>query len=342
MNLVTGATGIIGSHVLLHLLRRNEPVKAGRQRGSDIEKTRRLFMYYSDNDAGLFDRITWVDLDIRDIYSVESALEGVTNVYHCAGLVSFSRKQRKELFEINEKGTANMVNACLNRGIDALCHVSTIGTINNIDHTSPLDESVFWKTSGRESDYALSKYNAEREVWRGMEEGLNAVIVNPGVVLSPGFWGQSSARIFGNCHKGSLFYTPGTAGYVAAGDVAEVMVSLVQKRLFGNRYILVEGNYSFREIFNRVHGYFQKSSPRLKAGRWLLRVARRLEAALVFFTGREPLLSRGLINAAFNTQTFSSDKVKKALGFEFKPVLPLLGFICQHYVSDHSKPQASV
>ncbi|MGZ4090066.1 MAG: NAD-dependent epimerase/dehydratase family protein [Bacteroidia bacterium] len=191
MNLVTGATGIIGSHVVLKLLQANKPVVAARQKNSDVAAVEKLFAYYTKESARLFQKIKWVEVDVCDIFSVEEALDGITIVYHCAGYISFDRRNREKLFKINEGGTANVVNACLLKNV-TLCHVSSIATINNLDYKDNLDETVFWKTSGRESDYAVSKYNAEREVWRGIEEGLRAVIVNPGVVLSPGFWNQSS------------------------------------------------------------------------------------------------------------------------------------------------------
>lgn len=340
MNLVTGATGIIGSHVVLHLLKNNLPVKAGKQKGSDVSKVKRLFEYYSQ--GALFEKITWVEMDICDIYSIEDALENVTNVFHCAGFVSFSKKDRKKLLTINATGTRNVVDACLFKKIGALCHVSTIGTINDVDHPSPLNETVFWKTSGRESDYALSKYNAEREVWRGMEEGLNAVIVNPGVVLSPGFWDQSSSRIFANCYNGNKFYTGGLTGYVTAPDVAAMMVALIEKRLFSGRFILVENNYYFKEVFDMIHCNFERPLPSIKAPRWLLNLAKMLESIAIIFTGKEPLMSKALINAAFNSQTFSNTRVKETLKMNFTPITEFLGEICQHYVSDRSKVKASV
>jgi dihydroflavonol-4-reductase len=336
MHLVTGATGIIGTHVLLHLMLKGENVIAAKQKSSSDVNLKKVFRYYTGNDT-LYEKIIWREIDVRDIFSIEEALEGVTNVFHCAGLVSFNKKDRKRLFDLNEKGTRNVVDACLVKKIEALCHVSTIGTINNLDYRLPLDETVFWKKSGRESDYALSKYNAEREVWRGMEEGLNAVIVNPGVVLAPGFWDQSSSRIFKNCYKGSLFYTTGTTGYVAATDVAQIMVELVEKKQFGNRYILIEGNYTFREIFNVIHRNFNKPVPRLRASGTLLRLGKFIESVLTKFTGKEPLLSPALINAALNEQLFSNELIKKALNYKFQPIVPLLGDICKHYVSEHKK-----
>lgn len=334
MNLVTGATGIIGSHVVLELLKRGQPVVACRQVTSDLTKVKKLFSFYGPDSEALFQNIKWVEVDIRDVYSIEDALEGITTVYHCAGLVSFNKKDRKKLMDINETGTANVVTACLTKKISCLCHISSIGAINNLDHSEALHEGVFWKTSGKESDYAISKYNGERQVWRGIEEGLNAIIVNPGVVLSPGFWDQSSSRLFETCYRGSLFYTTGSTGYVAATDVATVMVELVSKRLYGERYIVIENNYTFQHIFNQIHKNFGKQLPRFKASRTLMRLGRYAENFISFFRVKNPVITSALINSAFNKQTYSNQKVTKALEYPFKPVDQVIATICQAYLNE--------
>lgn len=338
MNLVTGATGILGSHVLLHVLQNNQPVLAARQKTSDTKAVEKLFSYYTTDYKALFEKIKWVEIDLRDIYSIEDALEGVDTVYHCAGFVSFDKRDRKKLIDINEGGTRNLVNACLKKKTNALCHVSSIGVINNLDYTNDLNEDVFWKRSGNESDYAISKYNAEREVWRGIEEGLNAVIVNPGVILGPGFWNQSSARIFNTCYKGTKFYAPGTTAYIAAPDVARLMVELIQQTKFGQRFILAENNYSFKHIFELIHKNFNKPLPTIGATRLMLNLGRRLDNLRSFFTGKAPTLTKALVNSALNSQKYSNKKLLSLLQFSFSPVEKTLHDICAIYLSeqDHS------
>ncbi len=320
MNLVIGATGILGSQVVLKLLQNNQPVIACRQKTSDIKKVEKLFSYYDNNYLALFKKIKWVELDIADVFSIEAALEGITVVYNCSGFVSFDKNDRKKLFAINETGTANIVNACLHKNISALCHVSSIATINNSDYTQPLNETVFWKFSGKESDYAISKYNGEREVWRGIEEGLNAVIVNPGVILSSGFWDQSSSKLFDVCYKGNKFYTDGIAGYIAVEDVANCMLELVEKRLFANRYILIEENYSFKSILDKIQSELKKPKTTINAGKKILTVARILDAIVCFFTNKPRKITKPLISSALNKQLYSNAKIKSVSNFSFTPV----------------------
>jgi nucleoside-diphosphate-sugar epimerase len=342
LNLVTGATGILGSHVVLALLQSNREVTACMQKNSDLKKVEKLFAYYTSDHKNLFDKIKWVEADIRDIFSIEEVLTQDTNVYHCAGFVSFNPKDRKKLTAINETGTKNVVDACLQKGVKALCHVSSIGTIHNLDYTQTLTEEVFWKKSGKESDYAISKYNAEREVWRGIEEGLNAVIVNPGVILSPGFWDQSSSKIFDASFKGNRFYTNGFGAYIAATDVAQAMIRLVDEKLFGERYILIENNYTFHTILSQIQTSFGKPVPGINASEALLNGARILEGIASFFTGKEQRITKALANSAFNKQLFSNKKIKNTLNIEFRPSHQVLQEICACYLLEKEKTKPSL
>lgn len=330
----------MGSHVVLELLKSGRPVVACRQPSSDISKIKRLFEFY--NEAALFEKIRWAEVDVRDILSIEEALQGIENVYHCAGFVSFESKDRETMFSVNEGGTRNVVNACLHMNIKALCHVSSVAVINNSDHAGILTEKTFWKRSGRESHYAVSKYNAEREVWRGMEEGLNAVIVNPAVILSPVFWTQSSARIFDTCYNGNLFYTNGIASYVSAQDVAVIMIRLVDEGHFSQRYILSEGSYSFKTILGEVQTNFKKRPPAIRVSRTVLKLGWIYESLLSRLLRRPPRLTRAIVNSLFNKNRFSNEKVKTTLDFDFKPSFEVIRSICSFYVFEKTKHGSSV
>lgn len=330
LNLVTGATGILGSHVVLHLLKKNQKVIATRRSGSNLQKVQELFRFYCKEGDELFSRIEWIDLDITDYFGVEKALENIDVVYHCAGFVSFDSSDRDRLFRINEGGTANVVNACLYNGRTRMCHVSSVAAISNSDY-AVLDEDVVWKKSGFESVYGLSKYNAEREVWRGIEEGLQAVIINPGVILAPVFWDQSSGKLFERCARGNLFYTRGTNAYVYAPDVAEVMVKLVEGHYFGNRYIVVEGNYELRTVLSEIQLRLGRRPPRISAHKGLLRFVALLEELSGLLGRKKRVLTKSLVHSAFNTQKLSNKKVNETLGLKFKPLQEALDEICGYY-----------
>lgn len=330
MNLVTGATGLLGSHVVLKLLQQGKTVVAAKQANSDVQKVKRLFSYYVSNADDLFNKINWVNIDLNDVFSIEDALNGIEIVYHCAGFVSFQERDFEKLIRVNETGTANLVNACILKNIKAFCHVSSLSTINNSDYLGDLNEGVFWKTSGKESAYAISKYNAEREVWRGIEEGLNAVIVNPGVILAPGYPEQSSGKLFAFCKKGNLFYTDGSTGYVSAVDVAEVMVQLIDKQIFNERFILIENTYSYKLIFTLIQEGFKKAAPKIKIGLMVLHLGRIADAFLSKLTGKDRILTNEIIQSATGHKSYSNQKIKKALSFAFTPIIKVVSEICLH------------
>lgn len=337
MNLVTGATGIIGSHVVFNLLQSNEFVIAGKQKQSDVLKVKKLFSYYTKNYQELFDKIRWIDIDLLDIYSIEAALENVNCIYHCAGMVSFNKKDKAKLYQINEIGTTNIVNACLNKNIKSLCYVSSISTINNLDYKLPLNEDVFWKKSGKESDYSISKYNAEREVWRGIEEGLSAVIVNPGIVLSPGFWDQSSSVLFNTCFKGNKFYTNGSSAYIGAFDLSAIMLELVSAKKFGSRFIIIENNYSYHFILSEIQKQLNKTPPSIKISKWLMKLGRLASQIAAIFSKKNPIISSSMINSAFNVQIFSNQKILAFTKTQIMPINQVIKEICKIYLSEKQK-----
>lgn len=333
-NLVTGATGIVGSHVLLALLQNNQEVIACKQENSDVKKVLLLFSCYTNEYQRFFDKIKWIDIDLNDLFSLEDAFNGIDHVYHCAGFVSFNRIDRKKLFEINTEGTKNVVNACISKKVEALCFVSSMSTLHNLEVKEPITESVFWKSSGKESDYALSKYKAELEVWRGMEEGLNAVIVNPGVILSPVFWEQSSAKIFATCYQGNLFYPPGNSAYVSATDVADCMIQLVERKIFKQRFILIEGNYSYRSILSAIQTNFKRKAPIIRANKALLTLGWMVQSFFGFLLGKPPKMTKSLIHSALNQQTYSNKKVVETLQYTFVSSLKAIENICACYIKN--------
>ncbi len=334
MNLITGATGIVGAHVALQLLQQNKPVVAIKREGSDIFKTKKLFSYYTSDADVLFNRIKWIDADVNDIYSLLDALDGIDTVYHCAGFVSFNSKDNAQMHRINSEGTANMVNACLEKNIKALCHVSSIATLQNPDIKKNIDESVYWKSSPYASDYAISKYNGEREVWRGTEEGLKAVIVNPGIILSPGFWSQSSGKLIQSCYQGNPFYTSGCGASIDARDVANCMIQLTENKHFNQRFVLIENNHSFKEILTLIHQALGKKEPTIKAGKTILTLGRMLDGIRSKMSGQEQLITKETVIAAVDENFYNNGRIVSTLNYKFISLNDTAKFICQSYLND--------
>lgn len=337
MNLITGATGLVGAHVALQLLQKGDSVVAIKREGSDITKTKKLFTYYTSDADILFNKIKWVDADVCDVFSMLDALDGIKTVYHCAGFVSFNSKDRKQMHRINAEGTANVVNVCIEKNIAALCYVSSIATLQNPDITKNIDESVYWKSSPSVSDYAISKYNGEREVWRGTEEDLNAVIVNPGIILGPGFWYQSSGKLISTCYKGNPFYTDGSSATIDAKDVAACMILLTEQKHFGKRFVLTENNYSLKEILSETNKALGKKAPTINAGKILLNIAKWADAFRCFFTTKEPIITKDTITSSIDKNTYNNSRVKQTINYQFTPLKETMKFVCDAFLNDIKK-----
>ena len=238
MILVTGATGLVGSHLLVQLLQENEEVKALFRSEKQIEKVKNIFAFH--HQTALFEKINWVKGDITDIPSLEIAFENISHVYHCAALISFDPSDEDELRKINIEGTANVVNCCIDFSVKKLCHVSSIAALGNPkEHETTITEETEWNPEELHSDYAITKYGAEMEVFRGHQEGLEVVIVNPGVIFGYGFPKKGSDVIIQSVKKGLSFYTKGNIGIVSVEDVVKSMTQLMKSNNNGERYSMV-------------------------------------------------------------------------------------------------------
>lgn len=316
--LVTGGTGIVGVHLLVELTAGGQRVRALHRADSDRAVVARIFRHYRPDAADLLERIEWVPGDLDDITALTEALDGVEHVYHAAAIVSFDPRDAKAMDRVNRVGTENLVNAALITGVRRLLHVSSTATIGEGNAGEVRDEGMPWNEAGR-SPYALSKYAAEREVYRGIAEGLDATIVNPSVVIGPGAPGRSSMALAERLSRGTRFFPPGTNGVVDARDVAGCMVGLMRAGGTGERYLLVGANPSYRELFTAFARAFGKPAPTHRIAPWLLELAWRAERVRTLFGGRA-LVTRHTVGSAVATRRYSSAKVEATLGHTFRSV----------------------
>ncbi len=321
MVLVTGGSGLVGSHILYELISEGQAVRALRRSVQSTELVAHLFVYYNpDKGMDMFSRIEWVDGDVNDIISLREALGGVDHVYHCAAIVSFLPGDRQRMMKVNVEGTANLVNLCLQMGVKKLCHCSSVAAIGRPERGNQVNESLVWKTSATNSWYAISKYGAEREVWRGAEEGLNTVIVNPTVVIGPGDASRSSAQLYKSVQKGLLFYPRGVTGFVDVRDVASAMCLLMNGDICGERFILSGENLSYKKVFELLAHYAGVKPPRFHAGPILSEIAWRIEKLRKLFVGGKPLITKETARSGQSVRFFSNEKFTKATGFQFRSI----------------------
>jgi nucleoside-diphosphate-sugar epimerase len=320
MIVVTGGTGLVGSHLLFELASKGNRIKALKRSASNTENVLRTFRYYSENAEELFALIDWVDGDILDLVSLEDAFEGASKVYHTAAFVSFVPSHRKKILNNNIQGTANVVNACLSKQVGKLCHVSSVAALGHAGDGLAADENIIWSPSKQRSYYSVSKFHSEMEVWRGIEEGLDAVIVNPSFILGPGNWDNGSTSLFKTIFKGLKFYPPGITGFVDVRDVAKAMVQLMDSDISGERFILNSEDWKFEKIFHHIANAFGKPIPKVEVKHWMASIAWRAEWLKCSITRKGPQITRETVASGFNKSGFSSEKIKQRLGFHFIPV----------------------
>lgn len=314
MILITGANGLIGSFVARRCLEAGETVRAIRRPDSDLSLL-----------ADVQNQIEWVEGDILDVSSLDAALVGVGRVVHAAAIVSFVPRDRARMHKVNIEGTANVVNACLRAGIQKLVYVSSVAALGRPaprpgTHTEEpvvITENQKWEESPVNSEYARSKYGAELEVWRGVAEGLSAVIVNPSVVLGEGDWHRSSTALFKYVFDEKPFYTAGTLNYVDVLDVAELIFRLLRADFSGERYILNAGRVSYQTFFEKAAAVLGKHPPRYLIHPVLAEVAWRVEAVRSWLTGKSPFVTKETARSAQHHFFYPNTRITEALGYEF-------------------------
>jgi dihydroflavonol-4-reductase len=329
MILVTGATGLVGSHLLVQLLQENEEVKALFRSEKQIEKVKNVFSYH--NQSQLFDKINWAKGDITDIPSLEIAFENITHVYHCAALISFDPNDEEELRKTNIEGTANVVNCCIDFGIKKLCHVSSIAALGNPkEHETTITEETEWNPEELHSDYAISKYGAEMEVFRGHQEGLEVVIVNPGVIFGYGFPKKGSDVIIQSVRKGMAFYTNGSVGIVFVEDVIKCMMQLMKSNINGERFTLVGENIEVKKLLKFIATELNLKSPSIKATKLMTAIAWRLDWLISKIANRKRKITRNTAAASHDTSIYDASKIKSYFEFEFQEKEDYLKTILKH------------
>ncbi len=320
MNLVTGATGFIGSHVLYRLAKLNRPVRALYRNTEKIKHVKRVFGYMDHAASELLDRITWVQGDVSDYQFVMDCMKDVSWVYHVAGLVSHTRKGVRAMEQVNVKGTENIVNACLEQNAGKLCHVSSIAALGISEDGQMVDESVLWQPGISTSQYALTKYRGEMEVWRGIYEGLQAVIVNPSLVIGPGMWLGPGAPLFTRVYKGLSFYPEGSCGYVDVRDVAEIMIKLMDSGIAAERFILNTDNLKHRDFINLVADAMHKKRPYIPVNPFIIKMACIAEKFRSLIAGTSPIITKQALETAAASISYSNQKIVDALEVDFIPV----------------------
>ncbi|HXB35751.1 MAG TPA: NAD-dependent epimerase/dehydratase family protein [Puia sp.] len=321
--LVTGGTGFLGTYIIGELVRSGYAVRAIHRQGAIPFSL----------PASIGEQVEWLHCDVRDPLGLEDAMAGMDAVIHAAAKISFSAQERRELWSTNIEGTANVVNAALERNIRRFLYVSSVAALGRTASSEEVTEEKSWEKSPYNTNYAISKFHGEMEVWRGMGEGLPAVIVNPSTILGYGDWNNTSCAIFRSVYNEFPWYTEGINGFVDVQDTARAIVRLLQTDIHGERYILNGDNWSWRHLFETMAKEFGKKPPTREATPLLAGIAWRAEKVKSLFTGRRTLLTRESARVAASSTCFSSGKFLRLLpDFRFTPLEETIRTACQHYL----------
>ena len=321
MILVTGGSGLVGSHLISYLLKQGKSVRA----------------IYRKQPPNLSDvNLEWIKGDILDVLDLETALIGVTNVYHCAAIVSFNPKEKKQLFQTNIEGTANVVNACIDAGIEKLIYVSSVAALGRFNKAEIVTETMKWSENDETSAYGKTKFLAEMEVWRGIGEGLNTVIVNPTIILGSGDWETGSTSIFKTAYNEFPWFTNGTTGFVDVADVVRAMVMLMNSNISGERFILNGVNIPYKEIFTKIAVQFDKKPPYKNVTKPIAELVWRAEALTGLITGKKPLLTKETARTAQTKVVYDSTKLLNASPeFVYTPIDESINRICKEILKKY-------
>jgi dihydroflavonol-4-reductase len=321
--LVTGGTGFLGAYVIRELVEKGWAVRAIR-RGSSLP----AFI-----SADILQRVEWVTGNILDVVALEEAMEGVTGIIHAAAKVSFAGRDRHELFSINVEGTANVVNMALQQNVRRFVHVSSVAALGRTGQGEHVTEKKSWEDSKYNTTYAISKFRGEVEVWRGIGEGLPAVVINPSTILGYGDWNSSSCTLFRSAYQEFPWYTEGINGFVDVQDTASAIVRLLETDISGERYILNGDNWTFRRLLETIATGFGKKPPTREATALLAGIAWRMERMKSLFSGQPAILTRESARVARSSTTFDSGKILRQLsGFHFTPLEETITEACEAYL----------
>ena len=332
MILVTGGTGFVGTYLLYELLKGNSSIKSTYRKEKNKELTKEFFKLKDVNHPKLFNKIIWVKMDLTEMSSLDELYSGINIIYHCAAFVSLAKRHKNLLMETNVEGTSNIINYAIKHKIKKILFISSIASIGAKDYDSIINEDHSWNHKINHTDYALSKYKSELEVWRGSQEGIPAVIVNPGFIIGSHFWNRSSSSIFKRIYNGLKFYPTGKISLVSVEDVVIASIKLMNSKIQNERFILVSENMNYKEFLDLISKNLGKSLTKYPLKKPLLYIIYFFDIILSFLRIKKRFMSKALISTFNNNQEFNGNKIKKFISFKYEKIDKKVKEICKDFI----------
>lgn len=332
ISFVTGGTGMLGAHLLLQLLKSGHKVRALKRENSDLSVTSRVFHYFDSEH--LLQQIEWKNGDVLNIDDLNKTMKGCTHLYHCAAIVSFLPEQHDLMMKINIEGTKNVMKVAQKINIQKVIHVSSIASFGRANEFGFVDENCQWTHSTNSSRYSASKHESENIVWDFIKNGLNAVIVNPSVIIGAGNWHKGSSELITTVYRGLKIYTKGVNGYVDVRDVAQIMVMLMKNSVSGERFILNSENLSYKELFTYIAEGLGTHPPKIYISNLLGGLAWRITKIISFFSGRKPVITKETAQTAMKKYEYSNKKLCETIDYTFIPMKQSIDETCHFFLKD--------
>ncbi|QQR98807.1 MAG: NAD-dependent epimerase/dehydratase family protein [Sphingobacteriales bacterium] len=310
MVLVTGASGFVGGELVHQLVANGEQVRIIVRKNSNIN--------YLKN---IISKIDVVEADILDIMSLEEAFVGVEKIYHSAAIIAYNKKQYDAMYKTNIEGTSNVVNAALSCGVKKILYISSIAAFAAKPNTI-VDEETKWEENEWNTAYGVTKQMAERQIFRGIEEGLEATIINPGIIIGVGHDEQKSImQLFKRIAKGKMpFYVPGRNGMIDVKDVVNISILLMNGAYNKERFIAINENIYFKDYFQMIAKAVNKPAPKYKLPKIIATIGYTMDAILSFINpNRKRAYTKENAKVAMQDFFYNNQKLKQTLNYQFIP-----------------------
>lgn len=335
MIFVSGATGLVGSHLLFELCQTKTKIRATYRDKSRMENVKHVFRYYSDDADMFFEKIEWIPLNLFELEDVIKATKDCSQIYHCAAIVSFNPAKKEETIRLNEQMTKNMIEAALFHSIFDFCHISSIATLGRIPNNGYIDETSKYDKSESHSAYSIGKHKAELLVLDAQNRGLKPLIVKPSVIIGPGWWKEGSGKFYSVINSGLPFYTHGRTGFVDVRDVAKAMVMLMDANIRNTNFLISAQNMSYQDLFTKIALSIQKKPPRIKISAFVSKIVWPFAEFFAAITRKEPVMNRYTAKSSQSKNEFSGEKLTKTIDFKYRNMDLSISEFGNFFLKDH-------
>ena len=309
MDIVTGATGLLGNALVRELVSRGRNVKAF------VRKTSDTVCFNGCEVEKLYG-------DVLDLDSLVRAFKGAENIYHLASVISIMPGPNKSLREVNLTGAKNVIKACFQSGIKRLIYTSSIHAFKEVENVSTIDESLPFDPFNPMGEYNRTKAMASLAVKEAVRKGLDAVIVCPTAVIGPYDFKISNlgSLVIEYCSKRQKIIIDGAYDFVDVRDVAVGHILAAEKGKTGETYILSGQRLTIPELMSVLEDLTGIPAPKHKLPLWLAYAVAFVTPVYYKLSGNKPIFTTYSVKTVKSNSFISHKKASEELGYSTRPI----------------------